>query len=91
MNQKHTKKTWALMAGMVALMTACGGSDDAPAPVPPVTEAVPAEAQTSSAAATAYVAALSVVDAGTSDALEAITRLPDSMASDDTAEPRAVN
>jgi hypothetical protein len=91
MNFKLNSKHVALSACTVVLMTACGGGDDDPAPAPPVTSAVPAEAQTSSASATTYVAALSVVDAGTSDTLEPIATLPDSLASDDTAEPAAVN
>jgi hypothetical protein len=91
MNSKLNSKHAALAVCTVVLMTACGGDDDDPVPTPPVTSAVPADAQTSSASATTYVAALAVVDAGTSDTLEPISALPDSLASDDTAEPRAVD
>jgi hypothetical protein len=73
------------------LMTACGGHNDPVAVVvPPVTEAVPAEAATSPAVATQYVADLSAAPADTTDTLEPIATLPDSLASDDTAEPKTI-
>ncbi len=73
-----------------ALLTACGGSDDAVV-VPAVTEAVPAEASTSPTAATQYLAALVAVDATQADSLEPVNPVPDALATDDTAEPQAVN
>jgi hypothetical protein len=73
-----------------ALMTACGGRSDAVVVTPPVTEAVPAEAATSASAATQYVAALSALPAEQTDTLEPVNPVPDSLATDDTAEPRLV-
>ena len=71
-------------------MAACGGRSDAVVVVPPVTEAVPAEAATSPTAATQYVADLTAVATTQTDTLEPVATLPDSLATDDTAEPRLV-
>ena len=73
---------------VVSALSACGGSSS-PAPVA-VTAAVPAEVATSPAAATSYVGALSVVAEAQTDSLEPIAALPDSLATDDTAEPALV-
>lgn len=74
-----------------ALMAACGGRNDTVAAVvPPVTEAVPAEAATSPAVATQYVADLAAVAATQTDSLEPVANLPDSLATDDAAEPKLV-
>ena len=77
--------------GAAALLTACWGrDDDRVAAVPPVTEAVPAEAATSSTAATQYVADLTAAATTQTDSLEPVSTLPDSLATDDTAEPKLV-
>jgi hypothetical protein len=75
---------------VAALMTACGGRSDAVVVAPAVTEAVPAEASTSASAATQYVATLSALPAEQTDNLEPVNPVPDSLATDDTAEPRLV-
>jgi hypothetical protein len=85
-----SKKMFVAVACAAALMTACGGGSDAVVVVPAVTEAVPAEAATSPTAATQYVADLTAVAAVQTDNLEPISNLPDSLATDDTAEPRLV-
>lgn len=73
---------------VVSTLSACGGSSS-PAPVA-ATSAVPVDAATSPAAATSYVGALSVVAEAQTDSLEPIAALPDSLATDDTAEPALV-
>jgi hypothetical protein len=79
------------VACVAAVMAACGGgSDPVAVVVPAVTEAVPAEAATSPAAATQYVAALTAVAATQTDNLEPVGNLPDSLATDDTTEPKLV-
>jgi hypothetical protein len=84
-------KMLVLAVGAVALLAGCGGRNDAVEVVPPVTNAVPAEAATSSTVATQYVADLSAVPADQTDTLEPISVLPDSLASDDAAEPRLID
>lgn len=74
---------------VVSSLSACGGGSSSQAPVA-ATAAVPAEAATSPAAATSYVGALSVVAEAQTDSLEPIAALPDSLATDDTAEPALV-
>ena len=87
----NSKPMFLAAACAAALMTACGGgSDPVVAVVPPVTEAVPAEAATSPAVATQYVTALTAVAAAQTDTLEPVATLPDSLATDDTAEPKAI-
>ncbi len=86
MNQKLI----VLLVCASALTAACGGRSDAVVMTPAVTEAVPAEASTSASAATQYVAALSAVPAEQTDSLEPVNPVPDSLATDDTAEPRLV-
>lgn len=81
---------WVLFAGAALLAAGCGGRNDAVVMTPAVTEAVPAEASTSASAATQYIAALSAVPAAQTDALEPVNPVPDSLATDDTAEPRTV-
>ena len=86
------KKQMLLLAlvGASALLAACGGRSDAVVITPAVTEAVPAEASSSASAATQYLAALSAVPAQQTDGLEPVNPVPDSLATDDTAEPRPV-
>ncbi len=84
------KQMFVALVCASALITACGGGSDAVVMAPAVTEAVPAEAATSPAAATQYVAALSAVPAEQTDSLEPVNPVPDSLATDDTAEPRLV-
>lgn len=78
------------LLGASALMAACGGRSDAVVMTPAVTEAVPAEASVSASAATQYIAALVAVPADQTDSLEPVNPVPDSLATDDTAEPRLV-
>ena len=86
------QRTLLLLAGALAMLSACGGrSDPVTVVVPPVTEAVPAEAATSPAAATQYVAELATVAETRTDGLEPIATLPDSLAVDDSAEPKTVD
>lgn len=85
-----SKRLFVLVACAAALTAACGGGSDTVVVVPAVTEAVPAEAATSPTAATQYVASLSAVPAEQTDNLEPIASLPDSLATDDTAEPKLV-
>ena len=68
------------------LLGGCGGGDDDHAP--PVTEAVPAEASTSSDAFIAYVKALV---AAAADALEPVDVASVTPATDDSAEPAPVD
>ncbi len=84
------KTMFVMLASAAALLTACGGRSDPVAVVPAVTEAVPAEAATSPTAATQYVADLTAVAPMQTDSLEPVSALPDSLATDDTAEPRLV-
>ncbi len=84
-----SKKTLLAMGFAVALLSACGGGGGG-GPDIPVTEAVPSSASTSSTAATEYVAELSTEPESTTDELEPITDLPTTLATDDTAEPAAV-
>ncbi len=83
-------KMFVILACAPMLVTACGGRSDAVVVTPPVTEAVPAEASTSASAATQYVAALSALAAEQTDTLEPVNPVPDSLATDDSAEPRLV-
>ena len=80
----------ALVVCAAALTAACGGRSDAVVVAPGVTEAVPAEATTSAAAATQYLASLSALPAEQTDTLEPVNPVPDSLATDDTTEPRLV-
>jgi uncharacterized lipoprotein YajG len=84
-------KTVVVLACAPILVTACGGRSDAVVLTPAITEAVPAEASASASAATQYVAALSALAAEQTDALEPVNPVPDSLATDDTAEPRLVD
>jgi hypothetical protein len=90
-NTLQRLKPLALAACASLLTAACGGGSDEPEPVPPVTAAVPAQAQSSAEVATTYLATLVAVDASATDSLEPIESLPDTLAADDTAEPRAVD
>jgi hypothetical protein len=83
-----SKQILGVVACAAVLLAACGGSDGAPTPA--VTEAVPADASTSSAAATRYVAALTAVASVQTDSLEPVSPVPDTLATDDTAEPKVV-
>ena len=74
----------------VGALAGCGGGGGGDPLAGPVTVEVPAQTATSAAAATSYVAALATVSPADGDALEPIAKLPDSLATDDTAEPRAV-
>ena len=85
-----SKKLFVAAFCAAALMTACGGGDD-PVVVPAVTEAVPAAAATSPTAATQYVADLTATAPAQTDTLEPVSTLPDSLATDDTAEPKAID
>jgi hypothetical protein len=82
------KQMFAAVLCASAVLSACGGRSDAVVVVPAVTEAVPAEVVTSPTAATQYVAALSAVPAEQTENLEPVNPVPDSLATDDTAEPR---
>lgn len=82
---------WVLWVGTAVLAAGCGGRHDVAVVTPAVTEAVPAEAVTSASAATQYLAALSAVPAEQSETLEPVNPVPDSLATDDTGEPRAVD
>ena len=86
------QRVLAVLVGAAALVSACGGGGggDPIVVVPPVTEAVPAAAATSPAAATQYVTELTAVPPAQTDSLEPVAALPDSLATDDTAEPKAV-
>ncbi|KNZ34346.1 MAG: hypothetical protein AD742_02970 [Methylibium sp. NZG] len=88
MKQHHL---WIMAVGASVLAAGCGGRNDAVVVTPAVTEAVPAEASTSASAATQYIAALSAVPAEQTDALEPVNPVPDSLGTDDTAEPRTVD
>ena len=82
----------AAVLGIVTttMLVACGGGDDDPPPKVAVTEAVPADAATSSSVATGYVAELSAVPASTTDTLEPVA-VPEMLAQDDSGEPATVN
>lgn len=82
-----SKKTLLAMGFAAALLSACGGGGGHDTPV---TEAVPSQAATSSVAATAYVTELVAVAPATTDSLEPITNLPETLAADDTAEPALI-
>jgi len=81
MNKFH-----ALSLSAALLLVGCGGGDDDHAP--PATEAVPAEASTSSGAFIEYVKALV---ASAADALEPVDVSAVSPATDDAAEPAPVD
>jgi hypothetical protein len=83
-------KMLVALACTSVLTAACGGRSDTVSMTPPVTVAVPAEASTSASAATQYVAELSALPADQTDTLEPVNPVPDSLATDDTAEPRLV-
>ena len=83
------QKRAMVVAGALVLLAACGGGGD-PVAVPAVTEAVPAEAGTSSAAATKYLADLTAVAATRTELLEPVNLGSATLASDDTAEPTAL-
>lgn len=82
-----SKKTLLAMGFAVAMLSACGGGGGGGST--PVTEAVPSGASTSSTEATEYVAELSTEPESTTDTLEPVT-VPDTLATDDSAEPAAV-
>lgn len=77
-------------AGVLVLLAACGGGGGDTVAAPGVTEAVPAEAGTSSAAATKYLADLTAVAAAQTELLEPVNLGSATLASDDTAEPTAL-
>jgi hypothetical protein len=81
MNKIHVLGLCAVM-----VLGGCGGGDDNAAP--PVTQEVPAAANTSVTAFIAYVKALIVADA---DALEPVDVSTVTPATDDTAEPDTSN
>ncbi len=85
-----TKQSLMLTGCAALLLSACGGGGGGGNNTPPVTEAVPAAAATDSAAATQYLVELTATAPATSDTLEPIAALPDTLASDDTAEPREI-
>ena len=85
-----SKKTLLAMGFAVAMLSACGGGGGGGGRDIPVTEAVPSGASTSSVEATTFVAELSTEPESTTDSLEPIAVLPDTLATDDTAEPAAV-
>jgi hypothetical protein len=85
-----TKQSLILTGCAALLLSACGGGGGGGNSTPPVTEAVPAAAATDSAAATQYLVDLTAVTPANSDTLEPVAALPDTLASDDTAEPRAI-
>ena len=85
-----SKKTLLAMGFAVALLSACGGGGGGGIDSIPVTEAVPSGASTSSTEATEYVAELSTEPESTTDSLEPISNLPETLATDDSAEPAAV-
>ena len=90
--RKH--KRAMVVAGALVLLAACGGGGgggggDSVA-APGVTEAVPAEAGTSSASATKYLADLTAVAATRTELLEPVNLGSATLASDDTAEPTAL-
>ena len=88
---KRTKFA-SLMAGALMLLAGCGGGGggDPVVTAPPVTEAIPAEAGTSTAAATRYLAALTAVAAALAEVLEPVNLGPATLAGDDAAEPAVV-
>jgi len=69
----------------VLVLGGCGGGDDS---APPVTQEVPAAANTSVMAFIAYVKALIVADADTLEPVDVTTVTP---ATDDTSEPDTSN
>lgn len=87
-----SKKILLAMGCAVALLAACGGGGGGGGGggSTPVTAAVPSGASTSSTEATAYVAELSTEPESSTDSLEPIADLPAALATDDTAEPAAV-
>lgn len=85
-----TKYTWLALGGAAMLLSACGGGGGHGTDVPAVTEAVPAAVATDPAAATTYVAALSAVPESTSNSLEPITNVPDTLATDETGDPTLI-
>lgn len=85
-----TKQSLILSGCAALLLSACGGGGGGGGSTPPVTEAVPAAAATDSVAATQYLVDLTAVTPTNSDTLEPVAALPDTLASDDTAEPRAI-
>ncbi len=83
-----TKQTLLLMSCAALLLTACGGGgsrNDEPA-----FSLVPSSAVSSSVGATAYVADLSSSPATATDTVEPISALPDTLPTDDGAEPREI-
>ena len=88
--RKHKRAT--VVAGALVLLAACGGGGGGGDRVaaPGVTEAVPAEAGTSSASATKYLADLTAVAAPRTELLEPVNLGSATLASDDTAEPTAL-
>lgn len=82
-----TKQSLMLMGCAALLLSACGG--DGGVDTPAVTVSVPANASTDSAAATQYLAELTAVTPANSDTLEPVVA-PALLASDDTAEPKAI-
>ncbi len=83
-----TKKTLLSMGCTALLLAACGGGGGGNN-TPAVTVSVPANASTDSVAATQYLVELTAVTPANSDTLEPVVT-PALLASDDTAEPRAV-
>ncbi len=87
--RKH--KRAMVVAGALVLLAACGGGGGGDSVAAPgVTEAVPAEAGTSSASATKYLADLTAVAATRTELLEPVNLGSATLASDDTAEPTAL-
>ena len=84
-----TKQSLMLMGCAALLLTACGGGGGGGNNTPAVTVSVPANASTDSAAATQYLVELTAVTPANSDTLEPVVA-PAMLASDDTAEPRAI-
>lgn len=86
-----TKQSLLAMGFAAVLVSACGGGGGGGGDNDPlVTEAVPANAATNPEAATEYVTALTAVPESTTDTLEPITDLPETLATDDTAEPALI-
>ena len=80
-------KTLVSMLCAAALLTACGGGDDSAAP-PPATQQVPATVNSS---VPAFISYLMELVASAADALEPVDITAVTPATDDAAEPTAVN